>query len=158
MADVSLVIALRWLSMDLIDNMITMVLVMTWCRQATSHCLRQFRPDLCRHMASLGHHELKNLRAQKQIHQSNEWWFPIQLNPTPISLPEWWWWYLEISYTPAIFPALIVILQTDQLHTNTFTTAVAMALTTCRKFFACVTWNHFFTWTYWRGLQSQSCW
>ena len=37
----------------------TLVQVMAWCHQATSHYLSQCDPDLCRHMASLGHNALK---------------------------------------------------------------------------------------------------
>ena len=35
----------------------TLVQVMAWCCQASSHYLSQCWPDLCRHMASLGHNE-----------------------------------------------------------------------------------------------------
>ena len=34
-------IALRWLSLDHTDNKLTLVQVMAWCRQATSHCVSQ---------------------------------------------------------------------------------------------------------------------
>ena len=43
--------------LDLTDKS-TMVWVMAWCRQATSHYLNQCWPRSCRHMASLGHNEL----------------------------------------------------------------------------------------------------
>ena len=37
-------IALRWMPLDLTDEKSTLFRVMTWCRQATSHYLRQFWP------------------------------------------------------------------------------------------------------------------
>ena len=50
---------LKWMTMDLTDGKSTLVQVMAWCRQATSHYLSQcWHPDLCHHMASLGHNEL----------------------------------------------------------------------------------------------------
>ena len=49
-------IALIWMSLDFTDDQSTLVQVMAWCRQATSHYLSQCRPS--RHMASLGHNEL----------------------------------------------------------------------------------------------------
>ena len=38
---ISYVIALRWMSLDLTDDKSTLVQVMAWCLQATSHYLRQ---------------------------------------------------------------------------------------------------------------------
>ena len=55
---ISYQIALRWMPLDLTDDKSTLVQVMAWCCQATSHYLSQCWPDLCRHMASLGPHEL----------------------------------------------------------------------------------------------------
>ena len=46
------------MSLYLTDDKSTLVQVMAWCRQATSHYLSQCWPDACRHMASLGHNEL----------------------------------------------------------------------------------------------------
>ena len=44
---------------DLTDDKLTLVQVMAWYSQATSHYLSQcFDPDLCRQMASLGLNEL----------------------------------------------------------------------------------------------------
>ena len=43
---------------DLIDDKSALAQIMTWCRQAKFHYLRQYFPDLCRHMASLGNNEL----------------------------------------------------------------------------------------------------
>ena len=37
-------IAIRWMSLDLTDNKSTLILVMAWCRQATSHYLNQCWP------------------------------------------------------------------------------------------------------------------
>ena len=37
-------LALRWMSLDLTDDKSTLVQVMAWCRQATSHYLRQWWP------------------------------------------------------------------------------------------------------------------
>ena len=42
--DISSEIALRWTSLVLSDDKSTLVQVMAWCRQATSHCLNQCRP------------------------------------------------------------------------------------------------------------------
>ena len=47
-------IVLRWMSLDLTDDMSTLVQVMAWCCQVTSHYLSQCCPDPCRHMTSLG--------------------------------------------------------------------------------------------------------
>ena len=44
---------------DLTEDKSTLVQVMAWCRQATSHYLSQCWPDPCHHMASLDHDELK---------------------------------------------------------------------------------------------------
>ena len=44
--------------LDLTDDRSTLVQVMAWCHQATSHYLTNVDPDLCRHMASLGLNEL----------------------------------------------------------------------------------------------------
>ena len=45
--------------LDLTDDKSTLVQVMAWCRQATSHYLSLVDPDLCRHMVSLSHNELR---------------------------------------------------------------------------------------------------
>ena len=37
-------IALIWMSLDFTDDQSTLVQVMAWCRQATSHCLSQYWP------------------------------------------------------------------------------------------------------------------
>ena len=41
---ISCELALRWMSLDLTDDKSTLVQVMAWCRQATSHYLRQWWP------------------------------------------------------------------------------------------------------------------
>ena len=49
------------MSMDLTDDKSTLVQVMAWCCQATSHYLNQCHnvdPDRCHHLASLPHNEL----------------------------------------------------------------------------------------------------
>ena len=48
-------IALKWMLQNLTNEKSTLVQVMAWCRQATSHYLSQ---DLCYHMVSLSHNEL----------------------------------------------------------------------------------------------------
>ena len=45
-------IALRWMSMDLTYDKSILFQVMAWCRQGTWD---NVDPELCRHMASLGH-------------------------------------------------------------------------------------------------------
>ena len=66
-------IAIRWTSLDLSDDKSTLVQVMGWCRQATSHNLNQCWPrslvDPCRHMASLGHNDLKRSSGTLLIFQ-----------------------------------------------------------------------------------------
>ena len=61
---ISCEIALIWMSMDFTDDQSTLVQVMAWCHQATSHYLTvtwaNVDPDLCCHMAPLGHNELKS--------------------------------------------------------------------------------------------------
>ena len=58
-------IALRWMSLDLTDDKSTLVLVMAWCRQATSHYLSQCWPRyLSPLMASLGPNELNTIMAK----------------------------------------------------------------------------------------------
>ena len=42
--DISCKIALRWMPLDLIDDKSTLVQVMAWCHQATSHYLSQCWP------------------------------------------------------------------------------------------------------------------
>ena len=46
------------MSLDLTDDKSTLVQVMAWCRQATSHYRSQCWRSFCRHMASLGPNEL----------------------------------------------------------------------------------------------------
>ena len=43
--DISCIFALRWLSLDLTNDMLTLVQVMAWCRQATSHYLSRYWPS-----------------------------------------------------------------------------------------------------------------
>ena len=53
-------IAITWMPQHLTDHKATLVQVMAWRHQATSHYLSQCWPnlDLCCHMVSLGHNEL----------------------------------------------------------------------------------------------------
>ena len=53
-------IALIWMSLDFTDDQSTLVQVMAKWRQSTSHYLS---PDLCCHLASLGHNELMSVKA-----------------------------------------------------------------------------------------------
>ena len=55
---ISCEIALIWMSLDFTDDQSTLVQVMVWCRQATSHYLSQCWPRSMPHMSSLGHNEL----------------------------------------------------------------------------------------------------
>ena len=52
-------IALLWMSPDFTDDQSTLVQVMAWCRQGTSHYLSQYWPRSLRHMTPLGHKILK---------------------------------------------------------------------------------------------------
>ena len=55
----------RWMSLDLTDDKSTLVQVMAWCRQATSHYLSQCWPIyLSPLMASLGPNELNTIMAK----------------------------------------------------------------------------------------------
>ena len=55
---ISCEISLIWMSLDFTDDQSTLVQVMAWCRQATSHYLIHVDPDRCRHTVSLGPNEL----------------------------------------------------------------------------------------------------
>ena len=56
---ISCEIALIWMSLDFTDDQSTLVQVMTWCRQATSHCLSQCWPrSLTPHDLTTCHHAL----------------------------------------------------------------------------------------------------
>ena len=77
---ISCEIALIWMSMDFTDDQSTLVQVMAWCRQATSHYLSQFDPDIWRHMASLGHNELNMISVSGIIFIFSEialLWMPM---------------------------------------------------------------------------------
>ena len=72
---ISCEIVLRCMSLDLTDAKSTLVQVMAWCRQATSHCLSQcWTTDLSRHMASLGRNELHCILKRKTH------WFNYNIN------------------------------------------------------------------------------
>ena len=58
---ISYEIALRWMPLDLTDEKSTLVQVMAWCRQATSHYLSQCWP---RSMSSEGNFTKNNLSHQ----------------------------------------------------------------------------------------------
>ena len=62
LAELSNKIALRWVPLDLTDDKSTLVQVLAWCNQATSHTWANVHPDLCHQMASLGLNELKKKR------------------------------------------------------------------------------------------------
>ena len=51
-------IGLMWMSQHFTNEKSTLVQVMAWCRQTTSHCLSQCRLRSCRHTTSLNHNEL----------------------------------------------------------------------------------------------------
>ena len=67
---ISCEIALIWMSLDFIDDQSTLVQVMAWCRQATSHYLSNVDPDLCRHMVSLAHDELTSCTSFECIYKT----------------------------------------------------------------------------------------
>ena len=50
--------ALRWMSRDLSEDKSTLVQVRAWCGHQQAITWANVDPDLCRHMASLGHNEL----------------------------------------------------------------------------------------------------
>ena len=49
---------------DPIAGKSTLVQVMAWCRQATAHACANADPDLCHHMVSQGHNELRPFCAK----------------------------------------------------------------------------------------------
>ena len=55
---ISYEIAPIWMSLDFTGDQSTLVQVMAWCHQATSHYLSQCSPRFCCHMVSLGQNEL----------------------------------------------------------------------------------------------------
>ena len=57
--------SLWWITWNVTDDKWTMVQVMAWCRQATSHYLNPFDPVLCHHMASLDHNELIFIQRER---------------------------------------------------------------------------------------------
>ena len=62
--------ALRWMPQNLFDNdKSTLVQVMAWCRQATSHYLSQCEPRSCPHMALLGRNELIEYKSCREHHR-----------------------------------------------------------------------------------------
>ena len=61
-------IALRLMSLDLIDDKSTLVQVMAWCRQQKAITWPNVGPDLCHHVAWLGHNELNIKLEFKLIH------------------------------------------------------------------------------------------
>ena len=61
----------RWMSQDLLMIKSTLVQVMAWCRQATSHYLSQWWP-ICRHMVSLGPNEFKLITRNSSMHTHSE--------------------------------------------------------------------------------------
>ena len=63
----------------LTDDESTLVQVMAWCRQATSHYPNSVDEDLQRHMASLGPNELNLSIIQLLLHYNHKWKLFMQL-------------------------------------------------------------------------------
>ena len=59
------------MSMDLTGDKSTLVQVMAWCRQVTSHYLSNVDPELWRHVAAIGHN--KNKAARLLYHVIHLW-------------------------------------------------------------------------------------
>ena len=100
---ISYEIALRWMPLDLTDEKSTLIQVMAWCPQATSHYLSQCWP---RPMASLGPNELIHRGRDKMaaIQQMTVWnafpWmkiFQFLLNFIDVHFQESKWQYASIS-------------------------------------------------------------
>ena len=72
---ISYEIAIRWMPLNLTDDKSTLVLVMAWCCQATSHYLSQCWPrSLSSYMVSLGllgHNELSQTVTHSSAAQDN---------------------------------------------------------------------------------------
>ena len=60
---ISCEIAIRWMSLDLNDDKATLVQVMAWCCQATSHYLSQCWPRFMMSYAITSHNELTDTRS-----------------------------------------------------------------------------------------------
>ena len=60
---ISCEIALIWMSLDFTDDQSTLVQVMAWCHQATSHFFKQCLPRSQCHMVSPGQNELIDVMA-----------------------------------------------------------------------------------------------
>ena len=98
---ISYEIALRWIPLDLTDDKSTLVQVMAWCRQATSHYLSQCWPRSMLSMVSLGLNELKMYSqfvsyfgfystVDDQIHNGTTLHVPNPILSIACLLMPWW--------------------------------------------------------------------
>ena len=86
-------LALRWMSLDLTDDKSTLVKVMAWCRQATSHYLSQCWPrSLSPYGVTRGPNELKMQFSNLFYWFEIFWWLYPQTNTTGR-----YWWQVNIG-------------------------------------------------------------
>ena len=81
---ISCELAFRWMSLDLTDDKSTLVQVMAWCRQATSHYLRQCWP---RSLSPCGVTRPQWVKSLPTINYFNVY--------DKILVSYWWWKYLQ---------------------------------------------------------------
>ena len=87
-------IALRSTLQNLTNEKLSLVQVMAWCHQATSHHLSQCLPTttcVCQHMASLSHNDLSYVCCQ-----SSHWGFEICW--TEFSFKEFQTWFMKNNF------------------------------------------------------------
>ena len=67
---ISCEITLIWMELDLTDDQSTLVQVMAWCQAIRQQAITwaNVYPDLCCHMVSLGHNELRYHPQKMHIH------------------------------------------------------------------------------------------
>ena len=118
---------------------------MAWCRQATSHYLSQFYPDMCSHMAwlaSLGHNELN--------HIEDEWGIKKLDHHSFCSTSSHFLYKCSLTVN-WIFRTLIIFLWNFNIffHEN----AVENAVSTCQSFCPWFDILKMGSWTTWDGLR-----
>ena len=80
-------IALRWMSMDLTDDESTLIQVMAWCRQATSHYLSQCWPR------SLLPYVIKP-QWVKYVHHTIQWKLHLEIIKTLWNCLDLWFYFI----------------------------------------------------------------
>ena len=81
---ISCELALRWMSLDLTDDKSTLVQVMAWCHQATSHYLSQCWPR------SLSPYSVTRPQSVKFMNTSDVKLLPGEYHKTPLMVSQHW--------------------------------------------------------------------